>query len=677
MMAKIKNLKRKPLNAEDSKNKDFTTFTMTNRINLKILLAFVLLLQISGCVSEEVDEIDIITFYQKEVVDKGPQHRDSNEGLDSLRPTSEPNMFVLEVTKDKTTDRNIIELSLDDAVKRALISSPEISVVSYDPSIAKENIIKAVSDFDVALFGRVNYEKQDDPTDSLFLGGQATSRVLETGLKQKGITGAEWSLAYALTRNWDDLTTRTLSTRYEPMLSFQIKQPLLRDAWQELNLAGINISKLNYRIALATFRQKTEEVSADVISLYWMLLQARRDLEIQQWLLNKTLETLRKVEDRRDIDATTVQIKQAESAQKSREAILFQVEKRVVDIQDALVRLLSDHQFNLLNDFEIVPTSVPNMTERKIEQSETLELAMANNSVIQQARLGVEVAQINVDVAKKQKMPRLDLVASTRMQGLSRTQGDAQDIFNNADYVSYALGITAEIPLGNRQREAEFRKRRFEHRKAISMLQNISDQLAAQVKERIRLVETSYEEIPVQKDAVKAAEIHLQALEDTEVIRDKLTPEFLLVKLQAQESLANSQRAEIKAITNYNTSQVRLAQATGTVLDMRYVRQALPKESEHYRLKNENMKYFLLNKIIAVQQMIDEGLYEDALSMLENDILQKTNGCAETGQPDKNDWIVTCEEQNKLYPIVIETIERVNSIIEKWPDKDSSTESQQ
>ncbi len=665
------------MNAGDSKNNDFITFIMTNRINLIILLAF-FLLQISGCVSEEVDEIDIITLYQKEVVDRGPQHRDSNEGLDSLRPISDPHLFALEVTKDKTTGRNIIELSLDDAVKRALISSPEISVVSYDPSIAKEDIIKAISNFDVALFGRANYEKQDDPTDSIFLGGQATSRVLETGLKQKGITGAEWSLAYALTRNWDDLTTRILSARYEPMLSFQIKQPLLRDAWQELNLAGINISKLNYRIALAAFRQKTEEVSADVISLYWMLLQARRDLEIQQWLMNKTLDTLRKVEDRRDIDATTVQIKQAEAALKSREAILFQVEKRVVDVQDALVRLLSDHQLNLLKDFEIVPTSVPNVTEHKFEQSETLELALANNPVIQQARLGVEIAQINVDVAKQQKMPRLDLVASTRMQGLSRTQGEAQDILNDADYVSYALGLTAEIPLGNRQREAEFRKRRYEHRKAISMLQNISDQLAVQVKERIRLAETSYEEIPVQKDAVKAAEIHLQALEDTEVIRDKLTPEFLLVKLQAQETLSNSQRAEIKAVTDYETSLVRLAQATGTVLDLRYIRQAMPKdEGEHYRLKNENMKYLLLNKIIAVQQMIDEELYEVALSTLENDILQKTNGCAETGKPDKNDWIVTCEEQNELYPIVVETIERVTSFIEKWPDKDGSAKSQQ
>jgi len=548
--------------------------------HLKQLLVIILLTQITGCVSEKVEDQGIITSYQKTIVEKSPQQRAGRAGLESLRPSPEPSLPELRVTRNETTGKNIIELTLEEAVRRAIISSPEISVVSYDPSIAKEDVIKAVSDFDVALFGQLNYEKEDNPTDSVFQGGQSTSRVWETGFKQKGTTGAEWSLAYALSRNWDDLTTRNLSTRYEPMVSFQIKQPLLRDAWEQLNLAGVNVAKLNYRVALASFRQQTENVSAEVISLYWLLMQARRDREIQKELLDKTLETLKKVEDRIRIDATTVQIKQAEAYVKEREAVLFQAGKQVLDVQDALVRLMSDSQINLLNDFEIVPVSAPDMTKVKLVRSQILELALENNPELHQSRLRTEVAQINVDAAKRQKMPRLDLVASARMQGMSRCQGRAQDILSDGDYVSYALGITFEVPLGNRLREAEFRKRKLEYRKAFSTLQNMSDQLAAQIKERSRLAETSHKEIQIQKDAAEAARIHLQALEDTEEIREKLTPEFLLVKLQAQESLANSQRSEIKALVDYNTSLVHLAQATGTILDMRYVRPALPQVPE-------------------------------------------------------------------------------------------------
>ena len=559
----------------------YVDVTANFRIGLKRLLLLVLLLQISGCISEKVDEQGIISSYQKTLVERGAQQRAGTEGLELLSPAPEPKLPELEVTEDKTTGKTVINLTLEEVVKRTLASSPEITAVSFDPSIAQEDLIKAVSEFDVAFFGRLNYEKEDNPTDSIFLGGQSTSRVWETGIKQKGITGAEWSLAWALTRNWDDLTTRTLSTRYEPMLSFQIKQPLLRDAWQKLNLAGVDIAKLNYRVALAAFRQRTEAVSADVISLYWTLLQARHDREVQQRLLDKTLETLKKVEDRRDIDATTVHIKQAEASVKTREAVLYQVEKQVIDVQDALVRLLSDNQINLLSDFEVIPVTVPNTTETRFEQSEALKLSLANNPEIQQARIGVEVAQINVDVAERQKMPKLDLVASTRMQGMTKYRNESNDRLYNGDYVSYAVGITYEIPLGNRQREAEFRRRRLERWKATSVLQNTSDQLAVQIKEGIRAAERSYKEIQVQKDAAKAAKIHLQALEDSEAIREKLTPEFLLVKLQAQESLAIAERAEIKAITDYNVSLVRLAQSMGTVLDMRYVRKALPEGTGH------------------------------------------------------------------------------------------------
>jgi hypothetical protein len=81
-------------------------------------------------------------------------------------------------------------------------------------------------------------------------------------------------------------------------------------------------------------------------------------------------------------------------------------------------------------------------------------------------------------------------------------------------------------------------------------------------------------------------------------------------------------------------------------------------------LKNENMKNTLINKIEAVLEMIDEELYEEALDKLENDILVKMNGCTETGEPDRNDWITSCEEQSELYPLIVDAIEQVRSLME-------------
>ncbi len=54
--------------------------------------------------------------------------------------------------------------------------------------------------------------------------------------------------------------------------------------------------------------------------------------------------------------------------------------------------------------------------------------------------------------------------------------------------------------------------------------------------------------------------------------------------------------------------------------------------------------------------MIDQENYQEALDKLRNDILGKTNGCAEGGNADKNDWIGDCASQSTVYPLLLETI---------------------
>ena len=65
----------------------------------------------------------------------------------------------------------------------------------------------------------------------------------------------------------------------------------------------------------------------------------------------------------------------------------------------------------------------------------------------------------------------------------------------------------------------------------------------------------------------------------------------------------------------------------------------------------------MIRLIELVLAMTDDGLYAKALTILENDILERTNGCAEVSQPDENDWIMECEVQGIVYPLILEAIE--------------------
>jgi hypothetical protein len=64
--------------------------------------------------------------------------------------------------------------------------------------------------------------------------------------------------------------------------------------------------------------------------------------------------------------------------------------------------------------------------------------------------------------------------------------------------------------------------------------------------------------------------------------------------------------------------------------------------------KNRNMPNTLTNKINAVLEDIDAGLYQQALGKLRDDVLAKTGGCAIAGTPDKNDWINNCGAQAQV-----------------------------
>jgi hypothetical protein len=84
-------------------------------------------------------------------------------------------------------------------------------------------------------------------------------------------------------------------------------------------------------------------------------------------------------------------------------------------------------------------------------------------------------------------------------------------------------------------------------------------------------------------------------------------------------------------------------------------------ESDYF--KNGNRQNALTNKLREVARMVNHGSYTDALDKLQNDILQKLDGCAAKTRPDKNDWITNCDGQNDAYPGITEIISLLQEMI--------------
>jgi outer membrane protein TolC len=528
-----------------------------------------------GCVGTGPMDPRVIARYQREMAARSPSRRTRDgQDLGLLRPAPQKGVKPLEVEEVKDADgkvvKHIIRLSLDQAVMRALANNPQIQVVSFNPAISRQEMTQAAADFDYIFFGAYSLDKTDERTNSILLAGRTDTRRWQAGFRQKTVTGAEWAVAWNHTRSWNNAGFSVFATEYEPTISFEITQPLLREGWLDYNLSRLRIARLDHKSSLAAFRQSVESTITDVYLTYWRVAQARREVEIQEKLLEKTAETYHRVMERykAGLDATKVQTKQAESAVASRQAVLIRVRKDIHDTREALGLLLDDPQINVLGYYDIVPTTTMSDTPIHVDAADQLAAALRNSPMLAQARLAIQAAGIEVKVARNETLPKLDVKATTTLQSLAARPHTADRMLGSGDYAGYGIGLELEYPIGNRQRLAQLRLRRLQYRQVVASLQNTADQIAAAIRQRVREIHTSWEELQLQRVAVAAARVQLQALEDTEEIRGRLTPEFLELKLSAQESLADAERNELQALVDYNSAMVELRRETGTVLDL-------------------------------------------------------------------------------------------------------------
>ncbi len=538
------------------------------------LCVCVLLLQCAGCVSPgQIDE-NLLTRYQKSALARSPQERAGDKGLDLLRPDAyEAKPF--KIVKDELTDRDAVRLSLDEAVRLAVANSLDIRVVSFAPAISREQMIQAAAAFDWVVFAGASHTRTDHHTATAFPHYKARSVPVEVGVRKRTVTGGTAELAWDLTRTSDNSALTALNPNYESMLSLQLTQPLLRGAWPDYNLAALKIAQLGEKVSNSQFRQTVEQVVAEVQTTYWMLVQARRELEIQNALLAKTIETRDRVKARGALDATEVEIKQTEAAVESRRATLYRVRLSIFDIQDRLARLLAAARMNPLRRYAIITTTKAVTSKVSIDPTDQLVSALRHSPLMEQARLAIAAADVEVNVAKNETLPVLNLAASIGAQGMDRVGGRAGEESLTFDYLDHSVGLMFEYPIGNRAARARLRQRKFERLRSVTEMQNTADQVAVSVRDAIRQIETAFQEVQARRAAVAASRAQLKALEDTERIRGRLTPEFLNLKLQSQLTLAIAERAEIQTVVDFNSALARLAQITGTTLQQKNIKLAV------------------------------------------------------------------------------------------------------
>lgn len=460
-----------------------------------------------------------------------------------------------------------MQLTLEEAVRRALANNYQIRIEGYGPAINTAQIVQAEAAFDMAFFTNLNRTNLDRPRPQPFAFQESQTTIWQTGVRKLLATGATATLTYDFNRTYTYLPAQARPTAINPSytqgLTAELRQPFLRGFGIDFNRAQINIAKNQRSASSERFRRTVITTLNDTERAYWNLVQARRDVVITAELVAQAARTLSQVRSRIDYDAYQTLEANAEAQVAARYAEFIRVKNTVRDAEDILLNLMNDPQYALSGDWEVVPSEIPTIVPVVRDKFHEVEQALQHRPEIKEAQFAVEVARLQLGVAKNQALPRLDVVFRMTAQGLGRNADRAFDQMSGADWVDNFIGLEYLWNFGERAERAGIRAAQMQHSQAIFAYKKAIDDVITDCRTALRQLQTTFDQIRPNVVAVLSSEDNLRSIQERE---ERKSPEQLNTVLSAQVQLAQNRRALLQAIVTYNQFIKDVERAKGTLL---------------------------------------------------------------------------------------------------------------
>jgi len=480
-----------------------------------------------------------------------------------------------------------VPLTLEDVIRRTVKNSLTIQVASYTPAMAEADLDAASAIFDPTFFISGNILKTDVPNTSfLAVAGnkylEENTRTASIGIRKPMATGGTLTLTdnFRYFKSTSPLVTSPqFPQTYSTDFTLELAQPLLRNMGLDVNKAQIYIASHRRDGSIEQFRGGVMDLLVQVEQTYWQLVFAVRDVEVRKQSMAQAQAVYEKEKNREAQQmAKPLEVSRAKAAVLQRKAELIRAEEVVKNASDQLKDLMNDPELPLLQDVVIFPADEPMIIRPDTEAQRAAATAIVNRPELQQARDGIKALEAQLRFTRNQLLPQLDLSFLMRRNAVEATAANAWSDQWTGRFADYGAGLTFQVPLGNRQAEAKYRRSQLELEQNRRNLEKITQEAIFQVNSAIREIQTNLEEVAATREARIAAKDTLDGEQASFDVGETTNDELLRV----QADYAAAQRAEIQAVTNLNTSTMLLERAKGTLLDYNNIH-VLPKDYQNAR----------------------------------------------------------------------------------------------
>jgi outer membrane protein len=495
---------------------------------------------------------------------------------------------------------NELPISLAHSVVLALQNNMEVKVERLTPLIREEEVRRETGAF---FAPRMSFEASADrsqkPAGSVLAGAQVSTIQnfdVNTGVSTHSITGGVVSLDFRNKRFETNSVFQLFDPQYTSDLALTLTHPLLKNFGAGFNAVRIKVAQNNVAISKYQLRAIVMSLVVDVQQTYWDLVFAandlatrRRSLEVAHHLQRRTEEMVTKAR------LPAIALLQAKTAVLEREIDVVAGENAFEDAQARLKALLNLEKVLAPAEYTLVPTDLPLLELRTVSVGEGLKSALEKRPELFQARLDQENRLLGVKFAQNQRLPELNFVGSIGLSGLAGTptsnplttltvggipvvnllpDGQSADAFDggytdalgklfSGNFISYKVGLSLQIPLGNEIARSELAKARLEVEKSKMTVETLELNLALEVEGVARGVNS-----------------RLKTIEGARALRDLVARKLAMAQeglelgvssvtdvLEAQKNLSLAQRDELKTVIEYNKMLTLWEKTIGVVLE--------------------------------------------------------------------------------------------------------------
>lgn len=540
--------------------------------------------------------------------------------------TAQPVPPLPDLTRVGVLNSNVLTMSLNDAIRRALQNNNDIEVSRDDVRFAETQLRGLYGVFDPVFSMTPQIIHNVTPQQSTLGGGGANATTSLTTFnfnptvsKQFSTGGGFYTVQFSNAHTNTSSTFNTLTPFWSSNLSLTFTQPLLRNRSIDANRHAIRVQKKRLEQTDSDFRQRTIQIISQVQAAYWNLVFALRNQQNQLDSLNVSRQNMRNIEAeiaagaKAPLDRAQVQTDIA-----TREANLFIATQNVSVAENTLKQLMLRDPQAPEWSAQITPTDSPSLDLAPVNLTAALDDAHKNRPELRRLNLQKEINTLDIQYFKDQTKPLVDLTGTVATTGLAGTpaglpagtdvpliaagvSADAfllaqvQDIQRRAGFpvatvpsvtvngppanliggygkdlanlfklktYNTTVGVSISFPLHNTTAKENLAGARIQSEQLEASYRSQDQAIEMDVRNAAQAVDTAQRRVVASRAARESAEQQLAGEQKLYEVGRSTT--FLL--LQRQQELTAARTNELQAQTDYNKALADLQRATGSTL---------------------------------------------------------------------------------------------------------------